>query len=139
MILKKHPVIKILSHVFLAVLVLNISVVLPRTEWMCDCAKHPERMSCCCNCPKCVAKRGGLLSYCHLSAFKDREKSETVVLKRAGCLCGLGRTVLNLPDNTPFITIQHADYFSHFPVYDLKTDTSIPVLDDIVLLPDHPG
>ena len=116
-VVKTLPLTKILSHVFLAILILNISVIFPKTEWMCHCDKDLKKASNCCNCPKCVDKRDGLLAYCHFSDLRDKEENKTVVLKSAGCLCGPGLTVLNLPVNNPFIPIKRADYFLHLPEY----------------------
>lgn len=138
-VVKTLPLTKILSHIFLAILVLNISVVFPRTAWMCQCDKDLKRASGCCNCPTCVDKRDGLLSYCHSSGHKAKETNKTVVLKMAGCLCGPGFTVLNLPVNNPFIPIKRADYFSHPPEYYFKTEIPLPLLEEPATSIDRPG
>jgi len=136
--MKTLPLTKILSHIFLAILVLNISVIFPRTEWMCQCDKDLKRASCC-NCSKCVEKRDGLLSYCHFDDHRTTEENKTVVMKTAGSLCGPGLTVLNLPVNNPFIPIKRVHYFSQPPEYSFKTEISIPLLEEPVASIDRPG
>ena len=136
--MKKHPHIKILSHILISILVLNFSLIIPKTERLCTCGKDPERISCCCNCPNCVQKRGGLLSYCQ-SASRDKDKSKEFVLKKGGCQCGLSDTVLNLPGSTPFILKSQTDYLPPPPVYPFKIENPVLVINDVVTLPDHPG
>lgn len=135
--MKTLPLAKIISHVFLAVLVLNISVVLPRTTWMCQCDQDLKAVSACCNCPQCVEKRDGLLSYCGFSNLKDKE--EAPILKMAGCQCGPGLTVLNLPVNNPFLPIEGADYSLHLPEYSFITEINVPPLEQSVIPDDRPG
>jgi len=134
------PTKRFFSYFFLAVLVLNFSLVIPRTEWGCDCDKHPERMTCSCNCPKCVANRGGFLSYYNLSGSRaDDESKGMILLKRADCKCGLGQTVLHLPNDVPFLTVQRPDRFPLFPAYLFKIDNLVLELDDFVFPHDKPG
>lgn len=130
---------KILSHLLLAILVLNISVMIPSTQWRCDCDTRPEKISCSCNCPKCVDERGGLLSYCHFSGAGNGGEGKDIFLKKEGCPCGLGHTVLNLPSHTPFITARDTHLFSFFSAYPFRVGSPILLLDDVVSSLDHPG
>ena len=137
--MKKLPLTKILSHVFLGVLILNISVSFIRTQRMCQSDKDLKWASVCCNCLNCVGKRDGLRSSCCFSDRKAKEENKTVVLKMAGCLCGADRTVLDLPVNHPYIPIKRADDFSHPCEYSLKIESPFPLLEEPVAPIDRPG
>ena len=138
--MKTRPLTKILLHIFLAVLILHISVFFSRTEWMCQCDKGLKKTSICCNCPKCPNKKDELLTSCCSSDLKVKEENKTVVLKMAGCLCGSSNTVLNLPSsNNTFIPSEHADYFSHLREYSFKTEIIISLLEEPIAPIDHPG
>ncbi|MFH2045850.1 MAG: hypothetical protein ABIK92_11975 [Pseudomonadota bacterium] len=94
------------ATLFLTVLVIHMSLVIPRTEWLCRCGDeilHSD--SCCCNCPKCVEKRDGLLSYCNGPEQKHKETRQRQFLENMGCSCGLGQVVLNLPGDSPFLPL----------------------------------
>jgi hypothetical protein len=69
-------------------LIFHISLIIPRTEFECDCIHRPERMSCCCNCPYCVAKRGGFLSACSCNERAERSLGDIPLIGRDICHCG---------------------------------------------------
>jgi hypothetical protein len=54
------------AWLLLPFLVLHLGFVTPIVEWMCLCPADEPGFSCCCNCPKCVERRGGFKSYCGL-------------------------------------------------------------------------
>lgn len=135
----KH--IKRFSALFLSVLVLHISIVTFSMTWDCDCDKHPERMMCCCNCPKCVDERGGLLSYCHLRPTSNpKEKNKGPSLGSSKCMCGLGSVTLHSPGDLPFLIAQDSEHPSLFPPTGfLKIEHQFLELNDVFLQDDNPG
>lgn len=141
MILRRYFNKRLLSHLFLLVLTLNISLIIPRTEWECDCNEHPERITCYCNCPKCIARRGGLLSYCHLkNNFEDHISPDYPVYKTDGCMCSLGHTVFHSPGDYPFL-LSNEDFpkFPFPPAYWIKYESPLLILEDYIPPHDHPG
>lgn len=59
--------------VFLPFLVLHCAWIVPVVEWSCLCPDDDPHWNCCCNCPKCVERRGGFKSYCHLRPSQSCE------------------------------------------------------------------
>gem|GEM_PF-5280945 len=97
---------RIFARLFLTVLVIQMSLVIPQTEWLCRCGDDlPHTAACCCNCPKCVEERDGLLSYCNISAPKNEESRQGPFLESMGCSCGIGRVNLNIPGDSPFLPL----------------------------------
>jgi len=140
MILKRYLNKKLLSHLFLLVLTLNISLIVPRTEWECDCDEHPERMTCCCNCPKCIVRRGGLLSYCHVhNSSEDHISPDYPVYKTDGCMCGLGHTVFNSTTDNPFLIGGNFPEFPFLPAYWIRYEDPFLILKEYIPPHDHPG
>ncbi len=131
---------KLFSVFFLAVLLLSVNTVGFSNQWKCECDKHGELMSCCCNCPKCVDKRGGLLSYSQLcnNPYSSAE-NETPLLKPASCSCGSGHDVSSLPIEVQFLTAQPADHFIVAPICFLEIEDWILELDDFPAVLDPPG
>jgi len=85
---------------------IHLSLVIPQTEWLCRCGDEiPHTASCCCNCPKCVEKRDGLLSFCNISGSTGKKEGQGHFLESMGCACGIGRTVLHLPADSPYLPI----------------------------------
>lgn len=138
-ILKKHLKIKVLSHFFLVILVLNVSTVIPKAEWKCHCEEHTKKMAPCCNSPKCVPKKEGFLLYCHLSGFGHDAKSNGPIMKRLGFTCDHGRVVLHLPHDRSFLMNQQSDFFSFFPLYVFSFERLTLELNDLVPPDDRPG
>ena len=136
----KNKYIKHFSPLFLAILVLHISMVTISSGWDCDCDRHRERMTGCCNCPKCVDERGGLLSYCRLRNNPyPNDKDKDPSLRSSKCVCGLGNVVFYHPDEVYFLTVQHSDHFPFPPLYFVKIEPQILDLDDFILPHDNPG
>jgi hypothetical protein len=97
------------ASLFLAVLAIQMSLVIPHTEWMCRCGDEvPHTAACCCNCPKCVENRNGLLSYCSLSGAESKANRQGQFLENSKCPCGLGRMALNLPGDSPYLPLGEA-------------------------------
>ena len=125
---------------FLAVLLLSVNTVSFSNQWKCECDKHGELMSCCCNCPKCVDKRGGLLSYsqpCN-NPYPSAE-DENPLLKPASCTCGSGHVVSHLPIVVQFLTTQPSDHFIVVPICFFEIEDWILELDDFPADVDRPG
>lgn len=58
---------------FVPFLMFHFAYLVPVVEWSCICPEGDLHVSCCCNCPKCVKRRGGFESYCHLRHGEARE------------------------------------------------------------------
>jgi len=109
-------------------------------EWICECDKNPERMTCCCNCPKCVDKRGGLLSYCHVqNRSKTGEGDKNPAFTSPTCVCGSGKAIFTLPNNIPFLAQSPPKLSSLFGTGTVIMMEGVPNLEDIVLSLDPPG
>ena len=134
---KKPSIIRLSAHLFFAIVVLHVSTTIPRTEWFCDCDEKPEEVSCCCNCPECVKKRDGLLSFCRISAFRDQERKEGASLRSERCSCGYGNTVLHLPCHSPFCLGQCRDRLPAMAELPFRSD-DFNVLPDYFPIPDDP-
>ncbi len=78
---------KKLSTFLLIFIIININLVIPRVKHICYCPDNaPESYRCMCNCPKCVAKRGGFVSFC---SQQEREKQKPGIhVLSSGCCCG---------------------------------------------------
>ena len=78
---------KKLSTSILIFVIININLVIPRVKHICYCPDHfPEGYRCMCNCPKCVANRGGFVSFC---AERERKKPKSDIhVLSSGCCCG---------------------------------------------------
>jgi len=104
MSLRTHASARTFASLFLSFLVIQMSLVIPQTEWLCRCGDElPHTAACCCNCPKCVDERGGLISYCNISVDKGNRQGQ--FLESMGCACGLGRVALNLPGDAPYLPL----------------------------------
>ncbi len=77
-----------ITVIFFIFLVSHITLIIPKNEFECDCENRPERMSCCCNCPHCVAKRGGFLSACGCHERTERPLGGIPLIERDKCFCG---------------------------------------------------
>ncbi len=73
---------------FLPFLVVHLAVLIPVVEWSCFCPDDDPHWSCCCNCPKCVKRRRGFKSYCHLK-FAHAGEAEP---GQGSTIAGLGET-----------------------------------------------
>jgi len=82
--------------IFFILLVFHIGLIIPKTEFECDCVHRPERMSCCCNCPYCVEKRGGFLSACSCHERTEKPLGDIPLIGRDICHCGY-HSDFNLP------------------------------------------
>jgi len=72
-------------------LVFNVSLIIPKTKLECSCSLLPPgefSPYCCCNCPYCVAKRGGFLSACSCHEGTERPLGDIPLIKRVTCSCG---------------------------------------------------
>ena len=61
---------KRIVYIFLSLLIFHYSLIIPQIKYNCICQIFPEKINCCCNCPYCVAKRGGFKTYCHIHIHK---------------------------------------------------------------------
>ncbi len=64
---------KVALAMFLPFLILHCAWIVPVVEWSCLCPDDDPHWNCCCNCPKCVERRGGFQSYCHLRPSQSNE------------------------------------------------------------------
>lgn len=134
----KHK--KIFSVFILAVLMLSVNTVSCSNQWKCECDKHGELMSCCCNCPKCMDKRGGYFSYSQFSnnAYPGAE-NENPLLKPASCTCGSGHVVSSLPIEVQLVTAQPCNHFIVVPICFFEIEDWMLELDDFPADLDRPG
>ncbi|GEM_PF-1859789 len=63
----------VLSALFLPFVVFHFAWITPVVELSCLCPDGDSAYSCCCNCSKCVERRGGLESYCHVNPNRSAE------------------------------------------------------------------
>lgn len=131
---------KLFSVLFLAILLLSVNTVSFCNQWKCECDKHGELMSCCCNCPKCVDKRGGFLSYSKLrNNSKPSAAKENLLLNPARCTCGSGHDVSSLPIEVQFLTSRPPDHFSVVLLCFFEIEDWISEPDDFHADFDRPG
>ena len=131
---------KLFSVLFLAVLLLSVNTVSFSNQWKCECDKHGELMSCCCNCPKCVDKRGGFLSYSKLGSNSyPSAENENPLLKPAFCSCGSVHDISSLPIEVQFLTAQPSDHFSVVLLCYFEIEDYMLELDDFPADLDRPG
>lgn len=64
------------AYLLLPFLVFHLGFITPIVEWVCLCPTDEPEFSCCCNCPKCVDRRGGFLSYCNLHPHSVGETTD---------------------------------------------------------------
>ena len=78
---------KKLSTFLLIFVIINLNLVIPRVRHICYCPDNPpEGYRCMCNCPKCVASRGGFVCFC---AHRKGEKQKLDIhVLSSGCCCG---------------------------------------------------
>lgn len=136
----KHKISKFLSAFFLAILVLNLSMVSVYTRGDCQCRGHGKSVSSCCNCPGCVEGRGGLLSHCQIKTrTQPNHKDQTPLLRSFMCTCGWETVLFNLPLTTPFLVAQQPEATIILRTGSVEMGSNILVLDDIPLSFDPPG
>lgn len=132
--------IKFSSIFLLTLLVFHFSMVTYTLEWLCECDKHTEKMTCCCNCPKCVEARGGLLSYCHFRSHSHPEGHKAgPAFTPPSCTCGSGKGIFNLTNDVPFVPPSNLHYFSTVAASSVKVANSFLKLEELILSRDHPG
>ena len=103
---------KILPLLFVT-LIFHYSLIIPQMKWNCICQLFPEKINCCCNCPYCVAKRGGLKSYCHVHHHKHKIKVINGLVIKDGCCCK-GFAVINDKDHyviTEFPSVKRTNFY----------------------------
>jgi len=132
---------KVFKSFFLIFIAFHLGSVTFSQEWHCECDRYPERMNYCCNCPKCVDKRGGMLSYCHIQDHSSvaGEEGKNPLLETAKCACGSGWAIFTLPNDVPFIVPSPADLTSVSLSGTVKIVMYLMDLDDVVLSLDRPG
>jgi hypothetical protein len=87
---------KELSTFLLIFVIVNINLVIPRVRHICYCPDNfPEGYRCMCNCPKCVANRGGFVSFC-TKQERGKPKSDIPILS-SGCSCGAKQVDFDAP------------------------------------------
>jgi len=64
---------RLVTILLLPLALFHLAWVTPVVQWSCLCPDNDQDHHCCCNCPKCVKNRGGLLSYCHLRAHGSEQ------------------------------------------------------------------
>ena len=97
-------------------------------------------MSCCCNCLKCVDRRGGLLSYSqHCGNLNPQAKDESPSLRPASCTCSLRHILSSLPIKIRFLTAWASDYFSVVLLHYFEIEDWALELDDFPADFDRPG
>lgn len=75
---------RIVWGLFLPFLILHFACLIPVVERSCLCPEDDPHWNCCCNCPKCVKRRGGFESYCHLRPHQGSEaEMQTGILASA--------------------------------------------------------
>lgn len=110
----RHAIVKILSGIFFTVLILQASIVIPRTDRECRCGElYPHTAQCTCQCPKCVKVTtepsccSRAAPMCH-SSESSRENCQPTTGSNAPslknfCGCGSRGTEFNVPGDSPFL------------------------------------
>jgi len=118
--------------IFLIVLLLQTSIIIPRTHWDCRCGElYPHTSMCSCQCPRCVKEQsapaaascctGESMPMCRHEAGDTKEtapvrhgksvkpgnqahRDETAgTFLKGVCGCGASWTTFSLPGDSPFI------------------------------------
>jgi hypothetical protein len=124
--------------VFFVLLVFHVGLIIPKTKFECTCDHRPEGMSCCCNCPYCVGKRGGFLSACSCHERTEKPLGDIPLIGRAICHCGY-HSDFDLPG------LKYPIFLGNnlFPPPALEIHHFFPILSTLssqvyLTLPDHP-
>ncbi len=120
---------KIVVFIFLT-LIFHYSLIIPKMQWNCVCQIFPKKINCCCNCPYCVAKRGGFKCYCHIHHNQNSLKYINCLVIKDSCNCK-GYTVFDNKDN--FLLTEKIG----FNIYILEVDLDTPY--HLLLRPPFPA
>ena len=107
----------------------------------CGCSKHGHEVGVTCNCPGCLAARGGLSCYCssHDKTTSNKGRSAIPSLKSARCTCGSQDPIATPKSNLPFIPCSGPARIMIAPAGPVEV-VEIPLsLEDVVLPLDRPG
>ena len=131
---------------FISVLVLSFLVFHFATGTLarnrsCDCSSRGHEVGISCNCPGCLAERGGLDCYCSSQhqTKPDDTKDVVVSLKPIRCTCGSQDPMANPLNPVPFIPHSDPAGFMMAPAGSVEI-AEIPLrLEDVILPRDRPG
>jgi len=131
---------------FISVLVLSLLVFHFATGTLarhrsCKCCRSDHEVGYGCNCPGCLAERGGLDCYCSSqhSTKHDENNGAVVSLKPIRCTCGSEDPIAGPQNLLPFIPDSGPARFVIAPAGSVEV-AEIPLsLEDVVLSRDRPG